>query len=430
MKNDLTKNALSLLLSSSIMLGGGISVLADEQSSGGSDVIDVEEDTVSGEVMYGSASTEIAINSTNFPDKTFRELLMTSKYDSDENGYLSEEEIEYIKRLSVVDMDVSSLKGIEFLTNLCELYTYGTDLSSIDISANPGLQLAYQKGEETEWTDTTTEYSVYNESWVYPYRSILVDNSTMVTSYKDYGWKNNSKGWWFKNADGSYPKDCMKYIGGFLYCFDKDGYIITNTWKEIDGKWYRFNGSGEGCYGWNKINGKWYFFGVSQYMLTGTYVTIYDWDVSKGTHNITVYYVNEDGVMQTGWQFIKGEWRYFNKSGVMQTGWVNDSGKWYYFEDKSGGSDYTAAKMVTGWKQINGTWYYFKSSGAMAENEYCDGYWLSKGGAWSYKQRASWKKDSTGWWFGDATGWYAKNQTLTINGKSYNFNSAGYCTNP
>ena len=70
---------------------------------------------------------------------------MTSKYDSDENGYLSEEEIEYIKRLSVVDMDVSSLKGIEYLTNLCELYTYGTDLSSIDISANPGLQLAYQK---------------------------------------------------------------------------------------------------------------------------------------------------------------------------------------------------------------------------------------------------------------------------------------------
>ena len=66
MKNDLTKNAISLLLSSSILFGGGISVLADEQSSCGSDVIDVEEDTVSGEVMYGSASTEIAINSTNF----------------------------------------------------------------------------------------------------------------------------------------------------------------------------------------------------------------------------------------------------------------------------------------------------------------------------------------------------------------------------
>ena len=66
----------------------------------------------------------------------------------------------------------------------------------------------------------------------------------------------------------------------------------------------------------------------------------------------------------------------------------------------------------------------------MAENEYCGGYWINSGGAWTYQHKASWKKDTTGWYYQDTSGWYAKDETLTIDGKSYNFNSAGYCTNP
>ena len=79
---------------------------------------------------------------------------------------------------------------------------------------------------------------------------------------------------------------------------------------------------------------------------------------------------------------------------------------------------------------INGIWYYFKSDGHMAYSEYINGYWLDKYGEWSYQSRSFWRHDSNGWWYGDDTGWYAKNESVTIDGKVYNFNAAGYCTNP
>ncbi|MBR6172029.1 MAG: hypothetical protein IKQ49_02515 [Eubacterium sp.] len=58
--------------------------------------------------------------------------------------------------------------------------------------------------------------------------------------------------------------------------------------------------------------------------------------------------------------------------------------------------------VQTGWQKQNGKWYYLKPSGAMAANEYCKGYWLNKNGSWTYKPKASWRKDSTGWWYGEA----------------------------
>ena len=430
MKNVFVKSALSLLLSSSILIGGSIGVLADEQTPDGSEAIEVEGDTVSEDALYGSTDKKVALNSTNFPDATFRDILRDTDYDTNGDGYLSETEIDGIKRLYLSYKDISSLKGIEYLTNLCELNISGNKISSVDLSANPGLKRAYETGETTVF-GSYTKYECYNEAWAHPLRTLTVDNTTKVTFSSGLGWKQNSSGWWFKNADGSYPNDCLKHLGGFLFCFDKNGYIVTNTWKEIDGTWYYFDKEGEAFSDWHNINGKWYFFGINHDLWTGNYIVIHNWEIIKDIQTTTVYYVNDDGVMQTGWQLINGEWRYFNNSGEMQTGWVNVSGKWYYFEeDQSEAKNPRVATMITGWKEINGTWYYFKSSGAMAENEYCEGYWLGKDGAWTYKHKASWKKDSTGWWFGDSTGWYAKNETLTINGKSYNFNSAGYCTNP
>ena len=66
----------------------------------------------------------------------------------------------------------------------------------------------------------------------------------------------------------------------------------------------------------------------------------------------------------------------------------------------------------------------------MASKEYVQGYWLNANGAWTYQYIASWKHDSKGWWYGDASGWYAKNGSFTIDGKLYDFDASGYCTNP
>ena len=52
MKNVLIKNTLSLLLSSSFLIGGGISVLADEQKPDDSDIIEVDSEVVSEDASY------------------------------------------------------------------------------------------------------------------------------------------------------------------------------------------------------------------------------------------------------------------------------------------------------------------------------------------------------------------------------------------
>lgn len=134
------------------------------------------------------------------------------------------------------------------------------------------------------------------------------------------------------------------------------------------------------------------------------------------------YYFDQNGYMVTGWRSVSGVWYYFNSDGSMHTGWQLDAGHWYYF-NKDGA-------MLTGWQYIGGKYYYLKSNGTMASKEYCGGYWLNADGTWTYKYKASWKRNFTGWWYGDDSGWFAKNETIKIDGKNYNFNASGYCTNP
>ena len=157
--------------------------------------------------------------------------------------------------------------------------------------------------------------------------------------------------------------------------------------------------------GWTKIDGKYYYY-KSGKKLTG-------WQTISGKK----YYFATDGSMQKGWKQIDKKWYYFASGGAMQKDWKQIGGKWYYL-----GTD---GVMQTGWVLSGKYYYYLKKDGTMAANEYCQGYWLNKDGSWTYKRKATWRKDKTGWWFGDGK-WYAKSTTLTIDGKQYSFNSKGY----
>ena len=154
-------------------------------------------------------------------------------------------------------------------------------------------------------------------------------------------WMSNSKGWWYKWSDGTYPKSKFENINSKTYYFDSSGYMVTG-WQKIGGAWYYFSAGGAMTTGWQKINGKW-------------------------------YYMNGSGVMQTGWQKIGGTWYYFEGSGAMVTGWQKIGNVWYYFGP--GGA------MVTGWQQIGGKWYYFEAGGAMAANKWVGNYYLTGSGA-------------------------------------------------
>ena len=93
-------------------------------------------------------------------------------------------------------------------------------------------------------------------------------------------WIQDATGWWYKNADGSYPR---------------------GTWQQIGSTWYAFDGSGYMITGWHSSGGSW-------------------------------YYLNASGAMATGWAYINGYWYYFNASGAMATGWIQPDVYWYYLE--------------------------------------------------------------------------------------------------
>lgn len=138
-------------------------------------------------------------------------------------------------------------------------------------------------------------------------------------------WIKDSVGWWYKNADGSYP---------------------ANRWQLINGKWYFFDKAGYMATGWILSNNKW-------------------------------YYLNADGAMvENNWVFYKNQW-YFLKggNGDMATGWILWKNQWYYLN--------ADGSMKTGWLLDKNIWYYLNKNGDMAVN--CitpDGYKVDKNGAW------------------------------------------------
>jgi hypothetical protein len=113
------------------------------------------------------------------------------------------------------------------------------------------------------------------------------------------GWIKDAVGWWYRNEDGSYPKDEWVNIDGNDYCFDASGYLLTDQYiksanydtnKKLyyvdkDGKWdgktYRWEKDDKGWWlaevggswfpksAWCLIDGKWYYFNAKGYMVTG-----------------------------------------------------------------------------------------------------------------------------------------------------------------
>lgn len=80
----------------------------------------------------------VAINDTIFPDEKFREYI-TSNFD-DGDGVLFEEEIETITDIYVADGGITSLRGIEYFTELHTLECRNNpELVSLDISHNTAL---------------------------------------------------------------------------------------------------------------------------------------------------------------------------------------------------------------------------------------------------------------------------------------------------
>lgn len=83
-------------------------------------------------------SSGLAIDETNFPDANFRSYVLAS-FDSNGDEKLDDEEIANVKYINAPSKTISSLKGIEYFTELLELDCDNNQLTSLDVSKNAKL---------------------------------------------------------------------------------------------------------------------------------------------------------------------------------------------------------------------------------------------------------------------------------------------------
>ena len=174
--------------------------------------------------------------------------------------------------------------------------------------------------------------------------TLTVDGTSAPRNGK---WMSDSRGWWYRYSDGSYPVSERVTIGGQVYRFGADGYMRVG-WVSEQGSWFFHGGSGAEVSGWVKDGGSWY------YLTPGNGAMATGWLDLGGTW---YYLAPGSGAMVTGWLDLGGTWYYLaSGSGAMVTGWVKDGGSWYYLTPGSGA-------MVTGWIRIDGQWHHFTASG-------------------------------------------------------------------
>ena len=81
----------------------------------------------------------IRIDQYSFPDDNFRALVSDKKIDTNEDGVLSPAECSAVTAIACSGMEISSLQGIGYFTELKNLHCYNNRLTALDLSGNPKL---------------------------------------------------------------------------------------------------------------------------------------------------------------------------------------------------------------------------------------------------------------------------------------------------
>ena len=179
------------------------------------------------------------------------------------------------------------------------------------------------------WTPTSADASLRFDVRQDPHAvtSTTVKASSDTTPAQGQ-WAWGVRGWWYRYADGTYPTNTSKTIGGEVYRFDADGYMRT---------------------GWVFEQGSWYYHAVSGAQVTGWVLDGVSW-----------YYMDPStGAMATGW-ITDGSHSYYldPQTGKMKTGWLKDGDAWYYLKPGSG-------QMATGRVWIGWRYYSFSETGQL-----------------------------------------------------------------
>ncbi len=298
--------------------------------------------------------------------------------------------------------------------------------------------------------------------------TVVLSVMTAISAWADAGWVLNNGQWqyqdkygnivtneWQKGADGEY-----RYLNGSGYMavstwiddeyyVDSDGIRLTNSWLCVEGSsktasgtaWYYFDSTGKAVKdGWKKVDNVWYYFDDDGVMQTG-------W-VDEDQ-----YYTDENGQMLTGWQLLyPPEDVYYDEDEedeydpFLQDD--NEGKYWYYFKENGKKVTPSDTGNEYGTVRIDGYYYCMNTDGALQFG------WKNVGGGstiTSYKYFQADGKMVTGWYSlaaprgiddsSDEVHWYyfnskgvpkadedgiaTKSDLVTIDGKTYLFNSLG-----
>ena len=101
--------------------------------------IDTGNDPLIGAMLHFNDGTSgILMSDVTFPDHTFGTYVYEN-FDSDKNGFLTSAELRAVTAISVDNMEISDLTGIQYFTELTRLSCYGNKLTSLDVSHNTKL---------------------------------------------------------------------------------------------------------------------------------------------------------------------------------------------------------------------------------------------------------------------------------------------------
>ena len=89
------------------------------------------------------AQEHVRINSSNFPDSKFREIVKGKDIDKNQNGWLETGELAAVTTLTARSKSIESLKGVEHFFKLTTLDCENNRLSSLDVSKITTLKALY-----------------------------------------------------------------------------------------------------------------------------------------------------------------------------------------------------------------------------------------------------------------------------------------------
>lgn len=139
--------------------------------------------------------------------------------------------------------------AVQLFAQLCKEYSLDPLGDGVIISHHEGYLkgIASNHGDpEHLWKGLGLSYTM--DGFRQDVKAAMSTASASVTTSKKYtiGWHKDSKGWWYADTETTYYADKWAKIKDKWYYFDKEGYMLSNTWQvEAGGDTYYLGADGD-----------------------------------------------------------------------------------------------------------------------------------------------------------------------------------------